>query len=75
MTQATGPQIGVTLYSFTNEWLTRQFELDGLLREVANRNLGPNIEIIRHFANGQAAPATGDGHIIIFHISTFFPQL
>lgn len=46
MTAATGPQMGVTLYSFTNEWLTRQFELDTLLREVAKRNLGPNIEII-----------------------------
>jgi hypothetical protein len=46
MTASTGPQMGVTLYSFTNEWLTRQFELDTLLREVASRNLGPNIEII-----------------------------
>lgn len=46
MTTSTGPQIGVTLYSFTNEWLTRQFELDTLLREVAKRGLGPNIEII-----------------------------
>ena len=26
-----GPQVGVTLYSFTNEYLTRQFELDTLL--------------------------------------------
>lgn len=39
-------QVGVTLYSFTNEWLTRQFELDTLLAEVAKRGLGPNIEII-----------------------------
>jgi sugar phosphate isomerase/epimerase len=43
---ATGPQMGVTLYSFTNEWLTRQFDLPGLMREVARRGLGPNIEII-----------------------------
>jgi hypothetical protein len=41
-----GPQIGVTLYSFTNEWLTRQYDLSGLLHEVARRGLGPNIEII-----------------------------
>ena len=27
MTTPAGPQIGVTLYSFTNEWLSRQFEL------------------------------------------------
>ncbi|MCB2065005.1 MAG: sugar phosphate isomerase/epimerase [Erythrobacter sp.] len=46
MNTATGPQTGVTLYSFTNEWLTRQFDLDSLLREVARRGLGPNIEVI-----------------------------
>lgn len=46
MRAATGPQIGVTLYSFTNEWLTRQFDLEGLLREVSKRGMGPNIEII-----------------------------
>jgi hypothetical protein len=59
MTQTTGPQIGVTLYSFTNEWLTRQFELDGLLREVASRNLGPNIEIIG-FQNFKEFPDVSD---------------
>ena len=41
-----GPQVGVTLYSFTNAWLNRKFELEGLLREVARRGMGPNIEII-----------------------------
>lgn len=46
MTTAAGPKVGVTLYSFTNEWLTRRFDLDGLLAEVAQRKLGPNIEII-----------------------------
>lgn len=46
MTTASGPQMGVTLYSFTNEWLTRQFDLPGLMHEVAQRGLGPNIEII-----------------------------
>lgn len=46
MTTASGPQVGVTLYSFTNEWLTRQFDLPGLMHEVARRGLGPNIEII-----------------------------
>lgn len=45
-TPSTGPQMGVTLYSFTNEWLTRQFELDTLCAEVAKRGLGPNIEVI-----------------------------
>jgi len=46
MTNANGQQVGVTLYSFTNEWLTRQFELDTLMAEVARRGMGPNIEII-----------------------------
>jgi len=46
MTIASGPQVGVTLYSFTNEWLLRQFDLPGLLHEVARRGMGPNIEII-----------------------------
>ena len=46
MTNQSGPQIGVTLYSFTNEWLSRQFDLPGLLAEVARRELGPNIEVI-----------------------------
>ena len=46
MATATGPQVGVTLYSFTNEWLLRQFELDSLMRRVAELGMGPNIEII-----------------------------
>ena len=46
MTSTAGAQVGVTLYSFTNPWLTRQFDLEGLLREVSRRGMGPNIEII-----------------------------
>lgn len=46
MTTSTGPQVGVTLYSFTNPWLNRAFDLDGLCREVVRRGMGPNIEII-----------------------------
>ena len=59
MSIASSPQIGVTLYSFTNEWLTRQFDLEGLLREVARRNLGPNIEIIG-FQNFKEFPDVSD---------------
>jgi hypothetical protein len=58
-TTATGPQTGVTLYSFTNEYLTRQFELDTLLAEVAKRGLGPNIEIIG-FQNFREFPDVSD---------------
>ncbi|MDE2302299.1 MAG: sugar phosphate isomerase/epimerase [Sphingomonadales bacterium] len=60
MTEPTGPQIGVTLYSFTNEWLSRRFDLDGLMHEVANRGLGPNIEIIG-FQNFKEFPDVSDG--------------
>lgn len=48
MSQATisGPQIGATLYAFTNEYLTRRYSFEGLLREIASRNLGPGVEVI-----------------------------
>jgi hypothetical protein len=59
MTANSGPQVGVTLYSFTNEWLTRQFDLDTLMHEVARRNLGPNIEIIG-FQNFKEFPDVSD---------------
>lgn len=56
---STGPQTGVTLYSFTNAWLNRKFELDGLLKEVARRGMGPNIEIIG-FQNFREFPDVSD---------------
>lgn len=46
MTTNSGPQMGATLYAFTNDYLTRQFDFEGLLREIARRNLGPGIEVI-----------------------------
>lgn len=58
-TATTGPQTGVTLYSFTNAWLNRKFELDGLLKEVARRGMGPNIEIIG-FQNFREFPDVSD---------------
>lgn len=41
-----GISLGVTLYSFTNEWWTRRYDLEGLLREVSERGLGPGVEIV-----------------------------
>ena len=41
-----GITLGSTLYSFTNEFHSRQYDLEGLVREVAARNLGPGIEIV-----------------------------
>ncbi|MDQ4419280.1 sugar phosphate isomerase/epimerase [Sphingobium sp. DEHP117] len=59
MVTTTAPQIGVTLYSFTNEWLSRQFDFPDLMREVARRGLGPNIEIIG-FQNFKEFPDVSD---------------
>jgi sugar phosphate isomerase/epimerase len=40
------PVLGVTLYSFTNEWLQRLYDLDGLVAKVAELGLGPAVEIV-----------------------------
>jgi hypothetical protein len=39
-------ELGVTLYSMTNEWLACQYSLPELVDEVGRRNLGPGVEII-----------------------------
>jgi hypothetical protein len=39
-------QLGTTAFSFTNEWLARTLALDGLLRRVAEHELGPGLELI-----------------------------
>lgn len=38
--------IGVTVYSMTNEWLARQYNLVEMIDEIGKRNLGPGIELI-----------------------------
>lgn len=40
------PSMGSTLYAFTNEFLSREFDFDGLLREVARRRIGPGVEVV-----------------------------
>ena len=37
---------GITLYSATNEWVTGTYDLEGLLAAVAERELGPGVEIV-----------------------------
>lgn len=37
---------GVTLYSATNEWVTKTYDLEQILATVAERNLGPGVEIV-----------------------------
>jgi hypothetical protein len=39
-------RLGTTAFSFTNEWLTRRYTLEQLLRRVAELDLGPGIELI-----------------------------
>ncbi|HRE26616.1 MAG TPA: hypothetical protein PK954_08295, partial [Anaerolineales bacterium] len=42
----TGPVLGTTLYSFTNEWQQKLFTLDGLVEKVAALGLGPALEVV-----------------------------
>ena len=39
-------RLGTTAFSFTDQWLTGRYTLDGLLRRVAELGLGPGIELI-----------------------------
>lgn len=38
--------LGTTLYSMTNEWLSGRYDLGGLIDEVGRRKLGPGVEVI-----------------------------
>jgi hypothetical protein len=40
------PILGVTLYSFTNEWLMRLHTLEELVAKVASLGLGPAVEVV-----------------------------
>lgn len=37
---------GITLYSLTNEWVTRQYDFESLIAKVAERELGPGVELV-----------------------------
>lgn len=41
-----GIRLGSTLYAYTNEYHGREFTFEGLVREVARRNLGPGLEVV-----------------------------
>lgn len=43
---ANKPVLGVTLYSFTNEWVVKAFTLEELLATVAQNKLGPAVEVV-----------------------------
>lgn len=42
----TGISLGLTLYSLTNEWWSRKYDLESLVAEVAGRDVGPGVEIV-----------------------------
>ena len=44
--KSAGPRSGSTLYAYTNEFLSRRFGFEDLLREVAARGIGPGLEIV-----------------------------
>jgi hypothetical protein len=41
-----GLQLGVTLFSFTNEFHSRQYSFEQLLAKVAELNMGPGVEVV-----------------------------
>ena len=46
MNSQRGPQLGTTLYSLTNEFLSRRYRFEDLLEQVAYRGIGPGLEIV-----------------------------
>ncbi len=40
------PKLGVTLFSFTNEWQQQLYTLDTMIARVAEMKLGPGIEVV-----------------------------
>jgi sugar phosphate isomerase/epimerase len=41
-----GPILGVTLFSFTNEWQQQLYTLEEMIKKVAELGLGPGIEVV-----------------------------
>ena len=42
----TGPILGITLFSLTNEWQQRLYTFDSMIARVAELGLGPAIEVV-----------------------------
>ncbi len=59
MASNSGLQLGVTLFSFTNEFHSRQYTLEQLIAKVAELNLGPGIEIVG-FSSVRGFPVVTD---------------
>jgi sugar phosphate isomerase/epimerase len=64
--------LGVTLFSFTNEWQQRRYTLDQLVAKVAEQELGPGIEAVgyqtfRDFPNVSDAAAAHFRDLVARH--------
>ena len=61
-----GPQLGVTLYSFTPEWHAREYTFAQLIEKVDELELGPGVEIIG-FQNIRGFPKPQPEFVNEFH--------
>ncbi len=63
MTPTLGEPIqGVTLYSFTRAFHAREYDLEGLIRKVADEGFGPGLEVIG-FSSFKGFPALDDAFV------------
>jgi len=53
-------RLGTSLFSLTNEWLSRHYTLEQLVAAVAERGLGPGLEIVG-FQSLRSFPAVEEG--------------
>jgi hypothetical protein len=58
-------RLGVSTFSFANEWLTRRLTLEELLERLAESGLGPAIEVIGYQV-WRGYPALGRGEVLGF---------
>jgi len=54
-----GPIFGVTLFSLTNEWQQRLYDLDGMVAKVVELGLGPGLEVVG-FQTFRTYPSVSD---------------
>ncbi len=54
-----GPILGVTLFSLTNEWQQRLYDLDGMVAKVVEMGLGPGLEVVG-FQTFRTYPSVSD---------------
>ena len=61
MTALGTPIQGVTLYSFTRAFHAREYDMEGLIRKVADEGYGPGLEIIG-FSSFRGFPQIDDAY-------------